>query len=379
MTYFASLIPFYAWIVLPLFVFLKKNTAWAWGNSEQHAFDLAKRALVSSPLLAYPIVDVPYRVYTDASEAGLSGILQQVQPIAIKDTIGTRVYERCERAFKDGKPPPRLCTPTDKDKDVVAGGDNAWNTSDWMHTVIVIERVIAYWSRILRKEEHNYSATEREALALKEALVKFQVYLEGAQFTAITDQAAFTWSTTFHHVNQRLLKWGMIYSAYPGLKIIHRAGRVHDNADSLLCLLYRVPKSDNPLPEDETPIILSSDQDAIQNFSQEISTTLESEVKEVMLEYIMTNLDDFPSQEVLRTEVSLDNHNLLGYGTSFSHNILTSIDSSESKRFLDEYQRDPHFSKVFDALRKNWNPLNSPYPEYTVEDNGTPVLSRKQW
>jgi RNase H-like domain found in reverse transcriptase len=41
------------------------------------------------------------------------------------------------------------------------------------------ERVIAYWSRILRPAERNYSSTEREALALKEGLIKFQPYIEG--------------------------------------------------------------------------------------------------------------------------------------------------------------------------------------------------------
>jgi hypothetical protein len=42
---------------------------------------------------------------------------------------------------------------------------------------------------------------EREVLALKEGLVKFQVYLEGAEFLAISDHAALTWSKTYHNVN----------------------------------------------------------------------------------------------------------------------------------------------------------------------------------
>ena len=64
---------------------------------------------------------------------------------------------------------------------------------------------------------------EREALALKEGLVKFQVYLEGEQFEAITDHAALTWSSTFQNINCRLLSWGTMFAAYPGMKIIHRA------------------------------------------------------------------------------------------------------------------------------------------------------------
>jgi hypothetical protein len=53
----------------------------------------------------------------------------------------------------------------------------------------------------LKSAETRYSATEQEALALKEGLVEFQVYLEGTKFLAITDHAALTWSKTYHNVN----------------------------------------------------------------------------------------------------------------------------------------------------------------------------------
>ena len=92
-----------------------------------------------------------------------------------------------------------------------------------------MERVIAYWSRVLKSAEQNYSSTEREALALRESLVKFQAYLEGSKVVAITDHAALTWSKTFQNVNRRLMSWGTVFSAYPDMEIIHRAGRVHSS------------------------------------------------------------------------------------------------------------------------------------------------------
>ena len=68
-------------------------------------------------------------------------------------------------------------------------------------TIVHIECVITYWSRVLQAAERNYSPTEREALALKEGLIKFQPYLEGEKILAITDHAALTWSKTFQNVN----------------------------------------------------------------------------------------------------------------------------------------------------------------------------------
>src|SRR6201996_7050511 len=100
-------------------------------------------------------------------------------------------------------------------------------------TSVHIEQVIGYWSHILKPAEQNYSATKREMLALKEGLIKFQVYLEGEKVYAITDHSALTWGSTFHNVNRRLMTWGTILAAYPGLEIIHRAGRVHSNVDPI--------------------------------------------------------------------------------------------------------------------------------------------------
>jgi len=66
----------------------------------------------------------------------------------------------------------------------------------------ISKEVIAYWSRVLKSAERNYSPTEREALALKEGLIKFQAYIEGETILAVTDHAALTWSKTFQNVNR---------------------------------------------------------------------------------------------------------------------------------------------------------------------------------
>jgi len=98
-----------------------------------------------------------------------------------------------------------------------------WNDK-FKETEVFIKRVIAYWSRLLKSTEKNYSPTEKEALTLKDTLVKFQPLIEGKRITAITDHSALTWSKTYNNINRRLMSWGLTYSAYPNLKIIHRAG-----------------------------------------------------------------------------------------------------------------------------------------------------------
>ena len=50
--------------------------------------------------------------------------------------------------------------------------------------------------------ERNYSATEREALAAKEALVKFQPFIEGESITLITDHAALVWARVYENANR---------------------------------------------------------------------------------------------------------------------------------------------------------------------------------
>ena len=79
--------------------------------------------------------------------------------------------------------------------------------------MVHIERVIAYWSRSLKAAEGNYSPTERETMALKDGLIKFQPYIEGERIIAVTDHAALIWSKTFQNVNRRLLTWGTVFAA----------------------------------------------------------------------------------------------------------------------------------------------------------------------
>lgn len=255
--YFSAFIPYYASIAAPLFKLLRKGTAWRWGPEEEHAFEAAKTALKSAPVLGHPVEGRPYRLYTDASDEAIGCCLQQVQPIDVKDLKGTKTYEKLERAYEKGEAVPRLVTKLSskiKDHDV----EDHWGP-DLDSSSVHVERVLAYWSRTLKSAETRYSATEREALGAKEGLVKFQPYIEGERVLLVTDHAALQWAKTYENANRRLAAWGAIYSAFaPGLEIIHRPGRIHSNVDPLSRLPRAPPEHISPLSDTSNPLRLDT-------------------------------------------------------------------------------------------------------------------------
>ena len=219
--YFTNYIPFYTWITRPLYCLLTKHMLWTWDPIHQEAYNLCKLTLKSTPILGHPQDGKGYWLYTNTSDFGIGAVLQQVQAIKIRDLKGTQIYTRLQKLHQSGKPPPQLVTIANKDKK--RPKTESWD-DNFEDTEVYIERVIAYWSQLLKSAEKNYSPTEKEALTLKDALVKFQPLIEGESITAIMDHSTLTWSKTYNNVNRHLMSWGFTYSAYPKLKIVHCTG-----------------------------------------------------------------------------------------------------------------------------------------------------------
>jgi len=201
--YFSSYIPYFSWMANPLFKCLRqKEMPFEWTNELQGCFKLIKSALASAPVRGHPEPGQAYRLYTDTSDYAITGALQQLQYIAIKDLKGTRAYKKLQEAHKKGEKVPDLTTKLSKEFDDKRPSRD-WETN-WEETQVPVERVVAYWSRVLHSAETRYSATEREALAAKEALVRFQPLIEGERVLLVTDHSALTWAKTYENTNRRL-------------------------------------------------------------------------------------------------------------------------------------------------------------------------------
>ena len=333
--YFANYIPFFTWITKPLYRLLSKDAVWTWDPIHQEAYELCKLALKSAPILGHPQDGKGYRLYTDASDFGIGAVLQQIQSIKIRDLKGTQLYERLSKLHKAGDPPPQLVTIADKDE--VRPKTDSWH-SDFEETKVYIERVVAYWSRLLKSAEKNYSPTEKEALALKDALVKFQPLIEGETITAITDHSALTWSKTYNNVNRRLMSWGLTYSAYPKLKIVHRAGRVHSNVDPLSRLERRIPFFDQPASNDpDINLTQEKDIDFYGRMKRKFETRA-STLFALMNDYMKTQITvALPADHPLE---SLCHH------TATMVESLIHIDSKEIQTIIDGYQEDTYFKNI---------------------------------
>ena len=90
----------------------------------------------------------------------------------------------------------------------------------------------AYASRVLKPAEIHYGITEKECLAIVWAIKHFEVYLEGINFTVITDHAALTWLKSIPEKQQKLARWACYIQRF-SLTIENRKGSKHANVDAL--------------------------------------------------------------------------------------------------------------------------------------------------
>ena len=88
------------------------------------------------------------------------------------------------------------------------------------------DRPAAFESRKLSPAEVNYSTGEQELLAVVHALTTWRCYLEGAQFTVVTDHNPNTFLQTQKNLSRRQARWSEFLQRF-NFKWVYRAGRTN--------------------------------------------------------------------------------------------------------------------------------------------------------
>ena len=137
LNYYNKFIPNLAPLIHLLNKLLKHGVKWEWSESCVTAIEMAKKGLISSPLLVHFNSKLPITLATDSSSYGLGAVLSHVLPHGI-------------------------------------------------------EQPIAYASGTLSCSEVNYSQIEKEDLAIIFGVRKFHQYLYGKSFVLVTDHKPLT-------------------------------------------------------------------------------------------------------------------------------------------------------------------------------------------
>ena len=90
--------------------------------------------------------------------------------------------------------------------------------------------MVAYASKALSSAERNYSATERELLALLFAAEHFRPFIYGKKWTAITDHKALETLKVQHNPSARLVRW-LLKLQELDCTIQHRPGKLNNAPD----------------------------------------------------------------------------------------------------------------------------------------------------
>ena len=189
-------VPTFARIAAPLNPLMAKKapTSISLDDAQMKAFEDLRQRLLKAPILALPRHGAPYKLDTDACAYQVGCCLLQEQE------------------------------------------DRTWHP-------------IGYFSRSLTDAERNYSASERECLAVVWGVLMLRPYLLGTQFTVRTDHHALRWLLNLTDVSGRLARWRLRLAEYD-FEVEYRPGVKHQLADGM----SRLRTGDDPEEiEDEIP------------------------------------------------------------------------------------------------------------------------------
>ena len=166
-------------VAAPLTAVTKKHTKWT--EDCQAAFETLQKTLQkmlqSDQVLAYPRTDRPYKLYTDACNYAVGGVLVQT------DDEG-------------------------------------------------LERVVQYVSHQLNDTQRKWATIEKEAYAIIYCLNKLRTYLWGATFEILTDHKPLRCLFQGEVANTKIQRWAVLIAEF-GAPINYRQGKLNVRADML--------------------------------------------------------------------------------------------------------------------------------------------------
>ena len=166
--YFRRFINHFSAISKPLEELTGKHVRFEWNQTRQEAFERLKSALLDAPVLRLANVSQDFRVETDASDFAVAGVLTQ------------------------------------------QAEDQSWHP-------------VAYVSRKLSSAERNYTAAERETLAVVYALQCWRVYLF-RHFQLYTDNMGVVYLRTKPNLTKREARWIEFLADYD-YTVHHKPGK----------------------------------------------------------------------------------------------------------------------------------------------------------
>ena len=94
------------------------------------------------------------------------------------------------------------------------------------------EHPICFVSRVLSRPERHYTVTEKECLAVIWSVDKLRPYLQGYEFTVITDHSSLRWLNSLKDPAGRLARWATALQAY-NFEIVYRKEALNHVPDAL--------------------------------------------------------------------------------------------------------------------------------------------------
>lgn len=184
-SYYRRFLPNFSEIAAPLVALTKKHARFSWTTACQTAFDALKSHLTNIPLLAYPDLNKPYVLYTDASDKAIGACL--TQPCDAKDSFLPNIND---------------------------------------------EVPIHFISHKLSDTQTRWSTIEKEAFAIHFALQRLDHYLHNAQFVIRTDHKPLKYLLEAPMQNKKIQLWALGIAGY-NCTIEYIAGKDNTCADLL--------------------------------------------------------------------------------------------------------------------------------------------------